>query len=202
MESVQLRAAFERFPSSVKGAFLLRGADGLPHQVRIEGAHATECAGRGRRPVPITPMVLEVAPTMDTFVPFELPLVDLSPGWYQIECDVVIDAQPSVEPAGDRFMVPWPRASLRRGTVPVRKAAGDVKLDTIECTSDSVRIGFECERLPAVKLTVDGDAHAVLEVEHDAESGKGRIIAYPVLRSQDRLAIEVNRQTPVEVRLP
>ena len=32
-DAVSVRAAYERFPVSVKGAFLLRGADGLPHQV-------------------------------------------------------------------------------------------------------------------------------------------------------------------------
>ena len=39
-DAVSVRAAYERFPVSVKGAFLLRGADGLPHQVRIESARA------------------------------------------------------------------------------------------------------------------------------------------------------------------
>ena len=64
-EAVSVRAAYERFPVSVKGAFLLRGADGLPHQVRIESARATECSGRGGRVIGLEAMVLEVAPTLD-----------------------------------------------------------------------------------------------------------------------------------------
>lgn len=202
VDRVQIRAAYERFPATVKGAFLLRGADGLPHQVRIRAARAAECAGRGGHPIPMEPAVLEVAPTMDTFVPFELPLMDLPAGWYQLECEVVVDGDAATVRAGKRFTIPWPRSGVKRGTVTIRRRAGDVKLESVECVSDSVRIGFESEKAPHVKLSVDGSAHPVLEIEHDEGSGKGRVIGYPVLRRHERLAIEVKGEDPIEVRLP
>lgn len=201
-EKVRIRAAFERFPATLKGAFLFRGADGLPHQVRIEGARAAECAGRGGQPIPLEPAILEVAPTQDTFVPFELPLMDLPAGWYQLECRVVIDGEPGSVRAGDRFAIPWPRSGVRRGTVAVKKDAGEVRLGTLECVSDSIKIGFESAREPHVKLSVDGASHPVLDIEHDPDSGKGRVIGYPVLRQHERLSIEVKGAPRVEVRLP
>jgi hypothetical protein len=42
----------------------------------------------------------------------------------------------------------------------------------------------------------------VLEVEYDDEAGRGRVVAYPVLRSDHRLAVEVGSAKPVEVALP
>jgi hypothetical protein len=202
LESVRIKAAFERFPATVKGAFLLRGADGLPHQVRIEGAWASERAGRGKHPIQIEPMVLEVAPTMDTFVPFELPLIDLPSGWYQIGCDVVVDGVPSVEATGEPFTVPWPRSAVRRGSAAIGKKSGSVKLESLECASDSVKVTFASEKAPSVKLLVDGEAHPVLEIEHDPETGRGTVVGYPVLRGQSRLVVEIKGEAAVEVRLP
>jgi len=77
-DAVAIRARFERFPAAVKGAFLLRGADGMPHQVRLETARAAELGGGAPCPVPIEPVVLEVAPTMDTFVPFEISTMEMA----------------------------------------------------------------------------------------------------------------------------
>ena len=47
-DRIAIRAKYERFPAAVKGAFLLKGADGLPHQVRLEDASALEL-GDGAR---------------------------------------------------------------------------------------------------------------------------------------------------------
>jgi hypothetical protein len=197
-ERVSFRAAYERFPTSLKGAFVLRGADGMPHQVRIGSAHASECGGRGGASIPIDPAIIEVAPTLDTFVPFELPITELGAGWYQLECDVVVDGDAFTVRPGRRFVIAWPRSAVRRGSVDVGRSG----VGSVECAGDSIRIAYEAERPPHVKLSVDGASHPVLEVEHDPDAGAGRVVAYPVLRQHQRLLIEIRDAEPVEVALP
>jgi len=199
---VVFRAVFERFPANIKGAFVLRGADGLPHQVRIERAVLAECAGRGAQPVPIDPAIIEVAPTLDTFVPFEVPTMELGSGWYQLTCDVQVDGVPAVTRPGSRLAIAWPRSTVRRGSVRLEEKAGEVLVVSLDCLGDSVRISYEAGTAPNVKLTVDGEPHPVLDVEHDEDRGAGRIVGYPVLRQHERLGIEVRGHDPVKVRLP
>jgi len=199
---VAIRAHYERSPATVKGAFVLRGADGSPHQVRLDAARVVECAGRAERSADIAPAVLDVAPTLDLFVPFEIPLTELSPGWYQLERDVVVDGSPATARPGARFTVPWPRSSVRRGTTKIAERAREVTIRQIECAADSMKIAYEAPSAPAVRLRIDGSSHAVLEVDHDGDTGKGRIVAYPALRSNETLAVEIKGAGSVEVALP
>ena len=201
-DAVSVRAAYERFPVSVKGAFLLRGADGLPHQVRIESARATECSGRGGRAIGLEAMVLEVAPTLDTFVPFEVSTMDLAAGWYRLECALIVDGTPTVVYPGRPFAIAWPRSAVRRGTVAIGKKAGGVALETLECSGDSLRISFAADAVPALKLQMDAAPHPVLEIEFDEASGQGRVVGYPALRSQQHLTIEIKGTERIEVALP
>jgi hypothetical protein len=201
-DRVSIRAVYERFPANVKGAFVLRGADGLPHQVRIVSARAAECAGRGEQGIGFEAAIIEVAPTVDTFVPFEVPTMELAAGWYRLECEVVIDGDPAVVHPGVPFSMPWPRGAVRRGTVDLDRGVGDLTLSAMECGGDSLRVTYVAEHAPNVRLTVDGAAHPIIEIEHDEGAGKGRILAYPVLRSQARLAIELRGESPVDVTLP
>jgi hypothetical protein len=199
---VAFRAAFERYPAGLKGAFLLRGADGMPHQVRIGVAFASQIGGEGQERIAIEQAILDISPTMDTFVPFDLPTLDLLPAWYRLECEVQIDGVAGTVYPGDRFVIPWPRSQVRRGTVEIGKKVGDVTVRSLECGGDSIRIAFAAPAAPTVGLSVNGRAHPVLEVEHDPQSEAGRIIGYPVLREDDTLSIEVDGQRPVEVALP
>ena len=199
---VAFRAVYERFPASIKGAFVLRGADGLPHQVRIDRAVLAECSGRGAQPIPIDSAIIEVAPTLDTFVPFEIPIMELGSGWYQLSCDVQVDGIPSVTRPGSRFVITWPRSTVRRGSVRLDEKAGEVLIVSLDCLGDCVRITYTAGTPPHVKLTVDGGPHPVLDVEHDGEAGAGRIVGYPVLRQHERLGIEMRGHDPVEVTLP
>jgi hypothetical protein len=201
-ETVSIRAAYERFPVAIKGTFLLRGADGLPHQVRIGSARATGCAEEGSREIGIDPMVLEVAPTQDTFVPFEVSTVDLPPGWYRLECDVVIDGTAAMIRPGSPFVSPWSRGSVRRGTVTIGQKTGGVAWETLECLNDSLRLTFAADEGPSVKLEVDGAAHPTLDATFDADAGRGAIAAYPAMRAQDRLTITARGDPPLEVDLP
>jgi hypothetical protein len=201
-DAVAFRAAYERFPAAVKGAFLLRGADGLPHQVRIAAARAVEVAGGDREPIAIEPTILEIAPTMDTFVPFEVSTLDLLAGWYRLECEVVVDGIAGVVHAGAPFSMPWPRGQVRRGTVSIGAKAGEVSLLVLECTGDRIAIAYEAAAAPEVRLRVDGRPHTVVEVAFDAQAGGGRIVAYPVLRDDARLEIDLKGHGSVEVALP
>ena len=209
-ERVSIRAHFERFPATVKGAFVLRGADGDPHQVRIEAARVREIGGRATQPIDLEAVTLDVAPNLDLFVPFEFPTTELSAGWYGLECDTAIDGVPESVRPPKRFAVPWPRASVRRGAVTVNKVAqiadgSKIKIEQIECGGDTVKVSYTATPpAPAsLRLVADGAAVPELESEFDGETGRGRVTTYPVLRSQSRLAIEVRgASSPVDVRLP
>jgi hypothetical protein len=201
-DRVAIRAKFERFPAAVKGAFLLRGADGLPHQVRLADARAAELAGGEPRPVGVESVVLEVSPTQETFVPFEISTIDMPSGWYRLECDVVVDGEPTTASPGDRFSMSWPRAAVRRGTVTIGAKVDAVSIESLECLGDSIRIVFAADAPPRLSLAVDGGPHAVLDIEYEQESGRGRVIAYPVMRADQRLAINLGAGPPVEVALP
>ena len=199
---VSIRAKYERFPAAVKGAFLLRGADGLPHQIRLESARAAELGSGEPYPVATEPVVLEASPTQDTFVPFEISTMEMAAGWYRLECVVVVDGEPAVVHPGEPFVMPWPRAAVRRGTVTIGKKVAAVALETLECLGDVIRVSFAADEQPTLSLSVDGRPHPVLETEFDAEAGRGRAIGYPLLRGDEHLSIAIGDEPPVEVALP
>ncbi len=204
---VSIRAHFERFPATIKGAFVLRSAGRDPHQVRIESARVAELAGGGSHSIDLQPATLDVAPNLDLFVPFEFPVTELGPGWYQLACDVLVDGVPGEVRTGAPFPVAWPRATVRRGTVPVGKAvaAGDgkVRIEQVECVGDSIKVVYAAETPAAMKLTADGMALAQIGEEFDEATGRGRVKAYPVLKLHERLGIDVKGSSgPLEVKLP
>jgi hypothetical protein len=204
---ISIRAHYERFPATIKGAFVLRGEGRDPRQVRIEDARVIEVSGGGSQAIAMESVTLEVAPHLDLFVPFEVPLTELGAGWYSLECDVVIDGVPDVVHPGDRFPVAWPRATVRRGPVPVGASldvAGDkVAIEQIDCAGDSIKIGFSATKAPTLKLTADGATVPVLDTEFDDASGRGKIVGYPLLKTQRALSIDASgAKRPLEVRLP
>ena len=204
---ISIRAHYERFPATIKGAFVLRGEGRDPRQVRIEDARVIEVSGGGSQPIAMEPVTLEVAPHLDLFVPFEVPLTDLGAGWYSLECDVVIDGVPDVVHPGDRFPVAWPRATVRRGPIPVGKSldvSGDtVAIDQIDCAGDSIKIGFTATKAPTLKLTADGATVPVLDTQFDDATRRGKIVGYPLMRTQRALSIDASgAKRPLEVTLP
>jgi hypothetical protein len=202
---IAIRAHYERFPATIKGAFVLRGEGRDPHQVRIEEARVAEAAGRGFQVIGIEPVMLEVAPHLDLFVPFEFSVAELEAGWYQLECDVFIDGVADLVRPGDRFPVAWPRASVRRGAVPVAAEvdtpAGSVTFDQIDCGADSIKIAFSTSTPPFLKLSADGSPIPVLDVTFDEDTGRGRIVAYPLSKTARTLSIELKGAEPLEVPL-
>jgi hypothetical protein len=206
-ERVSIRGHYERFPLAIKGAFVMRGGDGNPHQVSIQDARAVELSTGDRLSLGVDSHVLEVGPTRDLFVPFELPSVDLPAGWYALELEVAIDGDPVMVRPGPRFSIAWPRASTRRGSIEVGKTvrtdAGRMRLKRIECTADSMTITYEAKSAVSLAVSADGESITVLEESFDEESGRGSTVAYPLPRNREKLAIEATgAASTLEVRLP
>jgi hypothetical protein len=73
-DPISVRARFERFPATVKGAFILRGEDANPHQVVVGIARVSALGTGGTSPVQMAPVTLDDVPHREVFVPFVLPL--------------------------------------------------------------------------------------------------------------------------------
>jgi hypothetical protein len=212
IERISVRARFERFPATVKGAFILRGEDGDPHQVELRGGTVVGLGSAVRVPMPVPPASLDVAPRRDVFVPFEVPLGELEPGWYTLEADLEVDGVPEAFDGGRRFSVPWPRATVRRGQVKIDRQldVGDtrVRVEQLDLGGDSAKLHVRVDPPGpiAVKLWGDEDALAVLEVEQD-DAGRTKVTSYPVMRTCGTVRIELKGHTrgaegSLEVPLP
>lgn len=196
-EPISVRARFERFPATVKGAFIFRGEDADPHQVVVSGARVTALGPGGSSPVPMPPVTLDVVPHRDLFVPFEFPVAELEAGWYTLVCDVEVDGFASTFDGGRRFAVPWPRATVRRGPIKVGRTvkvgSATVHVEQLDCSGDSVKLHLRSE--PAGGLTLrlfaDGRRLQVLDVEADEQTGRTRATAYPLMRADEVLRIEL-----------
>lgn len=207
---ISVRARFERFPATVRGAFILRGDDPDPHQVVLRGARVVRAGGGADRRVPLIDTTLDIAPRQDVFVPFETSTSELDPGWYELECDLDVDGVPGTYEGGRRFVVPWPRASTRRGQVrvdrDVRLQAGRVRIENVECAADSIRVHLQgpASRPLAISLSADGEPLHVLEQSRDERSGHAKVVAYPLLKVHRSLAIAVEaaRDDAGEVEVP
>lgn len=197
-ERISVRARFERFPATVKGAFIVRGEDPDPHQVVFREARVVSVGGRDAHEIPMGSTTLDVAPRRDVFVPFEMGVTDLDPGWYELECDLDVDGRPGTFPGGKRFSVAWPRATVRRGQIPVGREVklGDgarVQVEQIDCGGDSIKFHFQVTPPEPVvlRLSADGRRLEVLEADFEEASGRGKVLAYPLLRAHRTLRIEV-----------
>jgi len=213
-EPVSVRARFERFPATVKGAFIIRGEDPDPHQVVFREARAVAIGGAQANPILMAAATLDVAPRRDVFVPFEMAVTDMDPGWYELECELDVDGRPRTFPGGRRFSVAWPRATVRRGQVQVGRAidlpgGATVTVEQIDCGGDSIKVHVQV--LPpeplTVRLSADGGRLPVLESDFEGSTGRGKVVAYPLLRAHSTLRIDVRAPSPagqgtLDIRLP
>jgi len=141
-----------------------------------------------------------VVPHRDVFVPFELPVSELDPGWYSLVCDVDVDGAPASYDGGRLFSMPWPRATVRRGVVKVERvvALGDatVRVEQLDLGGDSAKLHLLIEPPGpiTVKLAADGRRLDLLETEIDESTGRGKVTAYPVLRTVSSVRIELKRR--------
>jgi hypothetical protein len=214
---IEVQTRFERFPAAVKGAFVMRGADGNPHVVRVDQAQIARFPSGPATPFPAEERILDANPIRDLFVPFEAPVLDLSPGWYVIESSIQVDAARAWTFASRAFAIPWPRSEVRRGSVSVGKsvALGDrrVALDRVEMTANWSAVIWKPMRAtgesaaqpgslsqqPDDERGVDGvliaDGQELEDVPDDAvgvpqlrSAVERRTISYPVPRSCTSLA--------------
>ena len=156
--SVQTR--FERFPAAVKGAFVMRGADGNPHAVRVSSAKVARFPSGPAIPFTVDDRIVDANPIRDLFVPFEAPVLDLEPGWYVIESSVQVDGARSWIFASRPFSIPWPRSEVRRGSVNVGKA---------------VRVADRRFSLERVEMTPNWSAVIWKPIRPSDEAAAGRI---------------------------
>jgi len=203
---VSIRAHYERFPATLKGAFVLSGADRNPHQVRIGAARVAELTGAPGQPMGVEPVTLDVAPHLDLFVPFEVPLLELAPGWYQLELDVVVDGDDGVVRPGNRFVIAWPRGSMRRGATAVDQAitAGTTSLtiEQVECATDSVRVTYQAPARVGLALAAGDITLSQIDEEFDPGTGRGQVTTYPVAKTRSQLEITARgADRPLEVDL-
>lgn len=196
--AISVRARFDRLPTSLKGALILRGEDPNPHQVAFHDVRVAPVAGdalAGKR-VPVAAQVVHVAPRRDVFVPFEVGLADLDPGWYAFRCAVAVDGIDAEFDGGKRFAIAWPRGAVRRGAVAVGGAialgGSTVRVDQLDCAGDSVKIAFVADPpiRPTAVAEADGEPLPVLEVEAD-DAGKGRVVTYPLLKEHRAFRLEL-----------
>jgi hypothetical protein len=209
--ALSVRARFERFPATLKGAFILRGEDPDPHQVILGPARIVPVTGGRGRPIAIAESTLDIAPRQDVFVPFETGVGELEPGWYELECDIEVDGVRATYPGGRRFSIAWPRATTRRGSVRVGKELRldgvRVALHQIDCATDHVtlRLRTTPPTEVGVRLLADGAPVPVLDQERREGTGAATVTAYPILKSQRAVRIDVTAgraSAGVDVRLP
>jgi hypothetical protein len=209
---VAVRTVFERFPASVRGAVAVRGADADPHQVRLSGAAVVELSApaRGVRDVSVQEATVDIAPHREVLIPFEIPLAGLDPGWYGVMAEVVVDGAQTVkgpEEHAKRFLIPWPRGSVRRGTVeaglrievPGSKGAD---VDRVECKADRAVVRWRHEpgeagspaEFPELSVLADGRRLPALESSADPFAGGRTTVVYPI-RAEDRtLTFQLDRR--------
>jgi hypothetical protein len=209
---VDVRTVFERFPASVRGAVAVRGTDPDPHQVALSGAAVVELGTPARpvRNVSVQQTVVDIAPRREVLIPFEIPLAGLEPGWYGVMAEVVVDGAQTVKGPGEharRFLVPWPRGTVRRGSVeadlrievPGSKGA---EVTRVESKADRTVVRWRHEpveggALPEFEeLTVlaDGRRLPVLESALEPSAGGRTTVVYPVLARQRTLTFQLDRR--------
>ena len=195
---ISIRAPFERFPATVKGAFVIRGEDANPHQVIVSAGRLVRLPGGPGRDLPLAAVTLDAPPHQDLFVPFEASIVDLDPGWYGFELELDVDGSKQSFPVDRRFSVPWPRGSVRTGTIRVDRevpVGGAVaRVDRVQCTGDAtaVRLQIRPPQPVGVELRADGEVLAGIDLAMDEDTGEATATAYPLLRRHRRLRIELH----------
>lgn len=137
---VDVQTRYDQFPATIKGAFVMRGADGNPHAVDLEEARIGRIPQGPSKPIPIDAVRVDVAPGRDLFVPFEVAVSDLDSGWYALFSSVRVDAGDSWAFSSRAFSVPWPREAIRRGNTRVDR---------------TIKVGSESFVIEAIDMRAD-----------------------------------------------
>lgn len=212
---VEVRTRFERFPATAKGAFVMRGADGNPHTVRLERAAVARVPTGPEKAVPGVAAQVDVAPSRDLYVPFEASLADLEPGWYAVRSWVRVDGGRTYVFNSRAFSVAWPRSEVRRGSIRVgrsTKVGGSTfRIERVELGSDAAIVTWSPAPAPSrrpratlqdtsgAELLISVDGHPLEVVPPDlvrvspgrVGSSECRTVSYPVAHGARSLAIAV-----------
>ena len=211
---IDVRTRYDRFPATIKGTFVLRGADGLPHRVLFESAAVERIPTGQQRPMATGASIVDVAPGRDLFVPFETSIVDLEPSWYAVRAHLVVDAEGRSIPFTSKpFCVGWPRGDIRRGSFRLAARVGTgVRAFLIERVdlgpeaasvvwSESHPHGEEADDPDETVAVLFADGHPLEELPADALKpgpmalGERRTISYPVARAVASLAVAIRPPT-------
>jgi hypothetical protein len=205
---VDVRTRFDQFPATIKGAFVMRGADGNPHAVDLLESILGRVPAGESRPLSLGPLRVDVAPGRDLFVPFEVGIADLEPGWYAVHSTIRVDAGGTWSFLSKAFAIPWPKDQVRRGTVTVgrtvRSGRREFTIESVEMRGDCAVVAWRTERgegqdqvRPALSLEADGTELEGLPPEARALSarseagGAGHSVFYPVPRRTSSLWLVV-----------
>jgi len=226
---VQVQTRFERFPASIKGAFVLKGGDGDPHAVRFDWARIARIPAGPARPVALEDRQLDVAPNRDLFVPFEVAVSEMEPAWYVVESSLRVDGGRSYPYSGRPFTIPWPRSDVRKGTIHVGKTAraGDLSfhVERVELGWDSAAVMWQPQAgsEDAAAEPPSTEARAVLvadgaelerlpdeagsRLSEPRSPGGRRTVTYPLMRSVRSLHVVMTLSTgeagePLSLELP
>jgi hypothetical protein len=198
-EPVSVRTRFERFPATVKGALVFRGEDRDPHQIHVRGARAVAFGGGMERDVPVEHATVTVPPKQDVFVPFEMAVADLDPGWYGFEVDVDLDGSPRTLHGDRRFSVAWPRGTMRTGTIKLDRSfrVGELRVlvTKLQLASDGATLRLELDPSTDVEVALTAEPGSVpvpvVELDLDARAPGTIVRAYPIPRATRLLRLEV-----------
>jgi hypothetical protein len=173
------------------------------------------------RPVPLGHTRVDVAPGRDLFVPFEVTIGDLDPGWYALRSTVRVDAGGTWSFSSRGFAVPWPAGEVRKGTLRVDrtvKAGGRSYLvESVELRADGAvlswrpvagaghaTVGKEGADPGRPVLLADGQELELIPEEarpfgaRPVPPGAARAVFYPVPRRAASVSISVRASSGAE----
>ncbi len=205
-QHVTVDVVFERFPASVRGAVVVRGADREPHQIRLLEASVVEAHAPGRsvETVAVDPVTVDMAPHGEVLVPFDVSFATLEPGWYSMAAEVAVDGSGRARgpESGKRFVVPWPDGEVRRGEVKAGLAitvpgGATATIERIDCRTDRAVVRWSHDPGDPAEF---GDLRVMsgtrrlptLESSHDPGTGSRTTVVHPVLKKVRKLVFEVD----------
>jgi hypothetical protein len=210
---VAVDVVYERFPASVRGALVVRGRDGDPHQVVLAAADLREAAAPSRRaqPLGLGAVTVDIVPRGEVLIPFEVPFAGLDPGWYGVSAEVLVDGQVRVrgpeEPLRP-FVVRWPSGSVRRGSIELGlrikvPGTGGATIERVDCRMESAVVhwrhapGDDAGAREFDELRVSAGRRRLPVVTDVFEHGSGErtTTVYPVLKADARLTFALDRRS-------
>jgi hypothetical protein len=155
------------------------------------------------------------------FVPFEVGVVELEPGWYQLVSVVRVDGGRTWTFESRPFTIPWPRNDVRRGTYVVGETISaegtEFEVERVELGSDAAvvvwRAAKETEAASAQEaiavLLADGEELASVPSARGSKAfeprlpGERRSVTYPVPKATRSLEVLIrSRAGKASRRIP